>query len=204
MISPTDLLEKQLKTEGFRFIVGVDEVGYGPLAGPVVAGAVVLPTGFDLEGIRDSKKLTQKQREEANNHICDQAISFSTAFVFIDEIQTMGIRPATDEAMKEAVCNLSCGDIVLVDGNKKPSLPHLCRTIIKGDVSIASIAAASIIAKVARDYYMEELHARYPVYGFAQHKGYGTTFQMTYVQGTPDGYYPTLSRGILRVSCLRG
>ena len=94
----------------------------------------------------------------------------------------MGIRPATDEAMKEAVCNLSCGDIVLVDGNKKPSLPHLCRTIIKGDVSIASIAAASIIAKVARDYYMEELHARYPVYGFAQHKGYGTTFHLQMIK----------------------
>lgn len=180
MISPTDLLEKQLKTEGFRFIVGVDEVGYGPLAGPVVAGAVVLPSSFDLEGIRDSKKLTQKQREEVSKRIYNEAISFSIAFVFIEEIKNIGIRLATDRAMKRAVCNLSCGDIVLVDGNRKPSLPHLCRTIIKGDVSIASIAAASIIAKVARDHYMEELHARYPVYGFAQHKGYGTRshFQM--------------------------
>ena len=182
MISPTDLLEKQLKTEGFSFIAGVDEVGYGPLAGPVVAASVILPSDFDPKGIRDSKKLTQKQREEVSKRICAEAISFSIEFVFIEQINKRGIRLATDQAMKGAVGKLSYGDFVLVDGNRQIFFPYPSRTIIKGDASVVSIAAASIIAKVARDHYMEELDERYPVYGFAQHKGSGTPFHLQMIK----------------------
>ncbi len=156
-------------------VAGVDEAGRGPLAGPVVAAAVVLPEGSVIDGLNDSKKITEKARERLYPTICELAISYAVGVVTAQEIDEMNILQATLTAMQRAVLALEC-DItrVLVDGNQPPRLPFHTETVIKGDQKVGCIAAASIVAKVTRDRMMMELDQRYPQYGFSGHKGYGT------------------------------
>ena len=162
--------------EGFSLICGVDEAGRGPLAGPVCAAAVILPPDLELEGLNDSKKLSEKRREALYPLICEQALAYGIAFASEQEIDELNILQATFLAMRRAVGQLGQKpDLALVDGNREPDFGDIpVRTIIKGDSRSANIAAASILAKVMRDRFMLEQDAVYPKYGFAVHKGYGT------------------------------
>lgn len=162
--------------EGFSLICGVDEAGRGPLAGPVCAAAVILPPDLELEGLNDSKKLSEKRREALYPLICEQALAYGIAFASEQEIDELNILQATFLAMRRAVEQLGQKpDLALVDGNREPDFGDIpVRTIIKGDSRSANIAAASILAKVTRDRFMLEQDAVYPQYGFAVHKGYGT------------------------------
>ena len=162
--------------EGFSLICGVDEAGRGPLAGPVCAEAVILPPDLELEGLNDSKKLSEKRREALYPLICEQALAYGIAFASEQEIDELNILQATFLAMRRAVGQLGQKpDLALVDGNREPDFGDIpVRTIIKGDSRSANIAAASILAKVTRDRFMLEQDAAYPQYGFAVHKGYGT------------------------------
>ena len=161
--------------EGFKVVCGVDEAGRGPLCGPVCAAAVVLPTGFEIEGINDSKKLTEKKREKLFDVITENAVAYSIVMVDAKTIDEINILQATFKAMRTAVETLSVkADIALIDGNGKPGLSIEERPIIKGDAKSVSIAAASILAKVSRDRYMLKMDEEYPQYMFAKHKGYGT------------------------------
>ena len=168
--------ERRLWDSGRSLIAGVDEVGRGPLAGPVVAAAVILPHDFDVLGIDDSKKLSPKKREELAEVIKEKALAWSVGWVGPDRIDEINILEATKEAMTQAVQGLSLQpDHVLIDGNftvRALALPQTA--IVKGDANSTSIAAASILAKVTRDRYMEEMDAVYPGYAFASNKGYGT------------------------------
>jgi ribonuclease HII len=160
---------------GFVHICGVDEAGRGPLAGDVYAAAVILPPDVSLEGLNDSKKVSPKKRELLFPKIQAQAVAWQIAFATVDEIERMNILQAALLAMRRAVEGLPiAADFALVDGNQKPPLAIPCETLVKGDGRCASIAAASILAKVARDRAMVALDERCPGYGFAQHKGYGT------------------------------
>lgn len=169
-------LEKQLLREGYRFIAGVDEVGRGALAGPVVAAAVILNLKDMPKGINDSKQLTRRQRERLTDEIQQKALAFSLAQVEPDEIDKINILRASLAAMFGAVKLLNPpSDYVLIDGNQRISqLSCSQQTVIKGDSLSVSIAAASIIAKVARDKLMAEYDEKYPGYGFATHVGYAT------------------------------
>ena len=162
--------------EGFSLICGVDEAGRGPLAGPVCAAAVILPPDLELEGLNDSKKLSEKRREALYPLICEQALAYGIAFASEQEIDELNILQATFLAMRRAVEQLGQKpDLALVDGNREPDFGDIpVRTIVKGDSRSANIAAASILAKVTRDRFMLEQDAVYPQYGFAVHKGYGT------------------------------
>lgn len=168
--------EHEAMEKGYSLICGVDEAGRGPLAGPVCAAAVILPTDLDIPGLNDSKKLTEKKRDELYDIITAQAVAYGIAMVSEEEIDEINILQATFLAMKRAVESLAVKpDFVLIDGNREPDLGDLpLKTIVKGDSRSANIAAASILAKVTRDRYMTELDAIYPQYGFAVHKGYGT------------------------------
>ena len=168
--------EHEAMEKGYSLICGVDEAGRGPLAGPVCAAAVILPTDLDIPGLNDSKKLTEKKRDELYDIITAQAVAYGIAMVSEEEIDEINILQATFLAMKRAVESLAVKpDFVLIDGNREPDLGDLpLKTIVKGDSRSANIAAASILAKVTRDRYMTELDAVYPQYGFAVHKGYGT------------------------------
>jgi ribonuclease HII len=169
-------LEKQLLTEGYQFIAGVDEVGRGALAGPVVAAAVILNLRDVPKGINDSKQLTRRERERLTDEIQARALAFSLAQVEPDEIDKINILRASLNAMFAAVKLLNPpSDYVLIDGNQRISqLSCSQRSVIKGDSLSVSIAAASIIAKVARDKLMKEYDEIYPGYGFTSHVGYGT------------------------------
>jgi ribonuclease HII len=169
-------LEKQLLTEGYQFIAGVDEVGRGALAGPVVAAAVILNLDDLPSGINDSKKLTRRQREHLTTEIQARALAFSMALVGPQEIDRINILRASLNAMFSAVKLLNPpSDYVLIDGNQRISqLSCSQQSVVKGDNLSVSIAAASIIAKVARDKLMKEYDEKYPGYGFATHVGYGT------------------------------
>lgn len=168
-------IEHECFADGCSVICGVDEAGRGPLAGPVCAAAVVLPRDLDIPGLNDSKKLTDKKRRELYDIITAQALAYGVALVDEKTIDEINILQATFLAMERAVAQLSIKpDLALVDGNREPSLPVPVKTVIKGDSLSASIAAASILAKVTRDRLMEELDETYPSYGFAVHKGYGT------------------------------
>lgn len=161
--------------EKYSLICGVDEAGRGPLAGPVCAAAVVLKKDSYIEGIKDSKKLTEKKREELYDVIIREAVAYSVCLVDEKRIDEINILNATHEAMNKAVNSLSITpEFVLIDGNsiKNMSLPHKC--VVKGDDKCNSIGAASILAKVTRDRYMMDLHEKYPEYGFDKHKGYPT------------------------------
>ncbi len=168
-------LEYQLAGETEGLVCGVDEAGRGPLAGPVCAAAVLLPPGLELPGLDDSKKLSEARREALYDLIVDQAVSFGIAFATVEEIETHNILGATYLAMNRAIEALEPAPVLaLIDGNRAAGICRPCRTVVKGDSRCASIAAASILAKVTRDRYLRELDARYPEYGFARHKGYGT------------------------------
>ena len=156
-------------------ICGVDEAGRGPLAGSVYAGAVILPDGHGIKGLADSKKLSAGKRERLYDEICAKAISWSVAIASPAEIDELNILWATMLAMQRAVEGLTVvPDEVLVDGNRVPALSMPARAMVQGDALVESISAASILAKVSRDREALELDARYPEYGFARHKGYGT------------------------------
>ena len=162
--------------KGYRYICGVDEAGRGPLAGPVFAAAVILPQGLVIEGLNDSKKLTEKKREALFDVITHEAVAYGVSFATEQEIDQINILQATFLAMRRAVEMLAVSaDYALIDGNRMPELGGILgETIIKGDGKSASIAAASILAKVSRDHLMLELDKLYPQYQFAKHKGYGT------------------------------
>lgn len=169
------LYENEALASGYDIVCGVDEAGRGPLAGPVYAAAVVLKKGQTIEGVNDSKKLSEKKREELFDKIVSECSAFSVGTASEREIDEINILQATFLAMKRAVDGLSIKpDIALVDGNQIPPLDCAVKTVIKGDAKSASIAAASIIAKVSRDRYMKEMAAKYPEYQFEKHKGYGT------------------------------
>ena len=166
-----------------RFVAGVDEVGRGPLAGPVVAAAVILDPDSPIEGLADSKKLTEKRREALDPIIREQALCWALGRAEPEEIDRINILQASLLAMQRAVAGLATQpDLALVDGNKAPQLPCQIRTIVGGDASEPAISAASIIAKVARDREMVELDDRYPGYGLARHKGYPTKQHMEALQ----------------------
>ncbi|MCY4221637.1 MAG: ribonuclease HII [Thiotrichales bacterium] len=160
---------------GARLVAGVDEAGRGPLAGPVVAAAVILDPGVRIEGLTDSKRLSAGRRTDLDHEIRECALSFAVARVGATVIDTINILQATMQAMREAIDGLDTPpDEVLVDGDRCPALPYPARAVVRGDVSVAAISAASVLAKVARDQEMIEMDRRYPEYGFARHKGYGT------------------------------
>lgn len=166
--------DNEIRTR-FPIIAGVDEAGRGPLAGDVYAAAVILPSDLIIEGINDSKKLSPKKREKLYDEIIEKAEAFCIASASVEEIEKLNILNADMLAMKRAVEGLKRNvDIVLVDGNKAPDVAFKTCPVIKGDASSQSIAAASILAKVARDRYMLELDKQYPEYQFSKHKGYGT------------------------------
>lgn len=165
----------EVESPSGRDTAGVDEAGRGSLAGPVVAAAVILPPGVDLPGLRDSKLLTPAARDRLAHAIRDVATAWAVAAVEAPEIDATDILRATLQAMAEAVRQLSPQPrLVLVDGGIAPRLPMPARAVVQGDRRVRVISAASILAKVARDRIMEEWASRFPVYGFARHKGYGT------------------------------
>lgn len=168
--------EKAANKRGYNLICGVDEAGRGPLAGDVYAAAVILPQGCIIDGLDDSKKLSEKKRELLFDVICEKAIAWSIATASVEEIDSLNILQATFLAMQRAVEGLNIKpDYALVDGNMMPpKLPCPGQAIIKGDSLSHSISAASILAKVSRDRYMKKLDEEYPQYQLAKHKGYGT------------------------------
>ena len=168
-------LENEIYDSGVKLLCGVDEAGRGPLAGPVCAATVILPRGCEIPGLNDSKKLTEKKREELYDRIIDSAVSYGIAFGTIEEIEALNILGATFLAMNRAIAKLDPQpELALIDGNRNAGILVNSRCIVKGDASCADIAAASILAKVTRDRYMLELASQYPQYHFEQHKGYGT------------------------------
>lgn len=182
--------EHELIEQGYELICGVDEAGRGPLAGPVCAAAVILPTDLEIEGLNDSKKLTEKKREALYDIIIEKALAYGITLVSEKVIDEINILQATFLAMKGAVEAMELTpDYVLIDGNREPDLGQLpVKTIVKGDSRSANIAAASILAKVTRDRYMMEMDREYPQYGFAVHKGYGT--KKHYEALTEHGHCP--------------
>lgn len=186
-------LEKELYEQGYQFVCGVDEAGRGPLCGPVVAAAVILPCGLYIEGLNDSKKLTEKKREKLFDIICDSAIAYSIEQGSVDEINNTNILEATMNAMRRAINNLSVkADFALVDGNIVRDFPISARPVIHGDAISPSIAAASILAKVTRDRLCLEMDKQFPQYNIAKHKGYGTREHMELLR--LHGAEPTIYR----------
>lgn len=173
----TDLweIERELLGQGISPICGVDEAGRGPLAGPVCAAAVILPPELEIPGLNDSKKLTDKKRRALYDIIVEKAVSYGVAMVSEREIDEINILQSTFNAMERAMEKLTVQPaLALIDGNRERPFPVPVCTVVHGDGLSANIAAASILAKVTRDRYMEEMAERYPQYGFAIHKGYGT------------------------------
>ena len=172
-------LEKQYTAEGFSAICGVDEAGRGPLCGPVVAAACILPIDCKIEGLNDSKKLTAKKREALFDLICENALAYCIAEASVEEIDQMNILEADLLAMRRAIDGLQIkADYALIDGNIARDFQIPARAVIHGDAISPSIAAASILAKVTRDRQCVELDRLYPQYGIAKHKGYGTKAHM--------------------------
>ena len=168
-------LENEIYDGGVSPLCGVDEAGRGPLAGPVCAAAVILPRGAVIEGLNDSKKLSEKRREALYDEIVESAIAFGIAFASVEEIEEKNILEATFLAMNRAIEQLSVVPaLALIDGNRSKGIVLPSRCVIGGDGKCADIAAASILAKVTRDRYMLEMAEKYPQYGFERHKGYGT------------------------------
>lgn len=167
--------EQSAELKGYKAICGVDEAGRGPLAGPVCAAAVILPPNTIIDGVNDSKKLTEKKRETLFDVIKETAVSYSIAYASVEEIESINILNATMLAMKRAVEGLDVkADYAMIDGNKMPPLDIDGETIVKGDAKSMSIACASILAKVSRDRLLYEYAKEYPQYQFDKHKGYGT------------------------------
>lgn len=169
-----DLFNDLLLAQSGDLIAGVDEAGRGPLAGPVVAAAVILDPDRPIEGLRDSKKLSEPVRERLALEIKEKALAWSVAHASVEEIDSLNILQATLLAMKRAIEGLSVRpQLVLVDGNRLPKLKIPMNAIVKGDDLVPAISAASIIAKTTRDGWLRDIDAQYPEYGFARHKGYG-------------------------------
>ncbi len=172
-------IEKEMELAGYRIICGVDEAGRGPLCGPVVAAAVILPSELKIDGLNDSKKLSAKKRDLLYDIICQKAVAYCVAEGTVEEINTTNILEATLGAMRKAITGLSLKpDIALIDGNIERDFPIPARAVIHGDALSPSIAAASILAKVTRDRLCLELDKQFPMYGIAKHKGYGTKEHM--------------------------
>ena len=169
-------IENIARKKGFKLICGVDEAGRGPLAGPVCAAAVILLENTDIEGLNDSKKLSEKKREALYDVICEKALSYAVCYGTLEEIEQFNILEATFLAMNRAIDNLDTKpDYALIDGNQIPKGIQIpCETVVKGDAKSSSIAAASILAKVTRDRLLLEYDKQYPEYNFKKHKGYGT------------------------------
>lgn len=168
-------IENELFQQGIQLICGVDEAGRGPLAGPVCAAAVILPPNLEIPGLNDSKKLTDKKRRELFPVIKKQAVAYGIAFADHTEIDAINILQATYLAMERAIASLDVRpEYALIDGNRAKDFGLPVKTVVHGDSLSASIAAASILAKVTRDDYMEEMAQVYPQYHFEVHKGYGT------------------------------
>lgn len=176
MKDPIDLWTVQNElSAGFESVCGVDEAGRGPLAGPVCAAAVILPQGIEIEGLNDSKKLSEKKREALYDRVIAAAVSYGIAFASVEEIEQTDILSAALLAMNRAIAQLTPPPaLALIDGNTTRSIAVQAKSVIGGDGKCASIAAASILAKVTRDRLMRELAEEYPQYGFEKHKGYGT------------------------------
>ncbi|MCR4562189.1 MAG: ribonuclease HII [Bacilli bacterium] len=171
--------EKEYLSDSVKLIVGVDEAGRGPLAGPVYAAAVIFDPSFESDLINDSKQLSEKKRDALFDLIVKNAISYGIASVSAEEIDQYNIYEATKICMKKAIAQLKVPyDLIITDAMPLGGLPAKVVPIIKGDAQCLNVAAASILAKVSRDRYMEELDKEYPQYGFAKHKGYGTKFHM--------------------------
>ena len=189
--------ENQYHAEGYKIVCGVDEAGRGPLAGPVYAAAVILPDGLEELGINDSKKMSEKKREQLYDIVVENAIAYGVGFATEKEIDEINILNATYLAMRRAVEAMGMKpDMVLVDGNRKPGTGYEEVTIVKGDAKSISIAAASILAKVSRDRYMRELAEKYPEYEFERHKGYGT--KLHYEKIEQYGILPDHRRSFLK------
>lgn len=172
-------LEEALMREGYSLVCGVDEAGRGPLCGPVAAAACILPCGLVLDGLNDSKKLSEKKREALYDQICENAIAYAIALGSVEEINETDILSTTLHAMRRAIDALEPkADFALIDGNITRDFTLPCRAVVHGDATSPSIAAASILAKVTRDRLCAELDAQYPQYGIAKHKGYGTKAHM--------------------------
>lgn len=186
---------------GYNLVCGVDEAGRGPLAGPVCAAAVVLPKGLILEGVNDSKKLTEKKREALFDVITEQALDWSVAFATVEEIEEINILNAAMLAMKRAVEGLKNPvDFAIIDGNRKPPLKIDCEAVVKGDAKSMSVAAASILAKVSRDRILRQYAVDYPQYGFEKHKGYGTKVHVEALKkyGPCEVHRPSFLKKILK------
>lgn len=168
--------ENAARQNGYKYICGVDEAGRGPLAGPVCAAAVILPADVYIEGLNDSKKLSEKKREALYGVITEKAVAYGVAFGTLEEIEEFNILNATFLAMNRAIDELEVKpDYALIDGNRVPAGINIpCETVVKGDFKSASIAAASILAKVTRDRLLLRYDDEYPQYNFKKHKGYGT------------------------------
>lgn len=173
---PDYSIEKEISLKGYKYICGVDEAGRGPLAGPVCAAAVILKPDTQIEGLNDSKKLSEKKREALFDVICEKATAYSVAFATVPEIEQFNILNATYLAMNRAIEGLRCkADFAIIDGNRVPTdCPVEVKTVVKGDSLSMSVAAASVLAKVSRDRLMLTLDEEYPQYNFKKHKGYGT------------------------------
>ena len=169
-------LEKAARNEGYNIVCGVDEAGRGPLAGPVCAAAVILPEDCVIDGLNDSKKISEAKREKLYDVIIEKAVAYSVCYGMLHEVEQYNILEATYLAMNRAVQGLPVKpDLALIDGNRVPKGATVpCKTVVKGDSKSFSIAAASILAKVTRDRLMLEYAQKYPQYGFEKHKGYGT------------------------------
>ena len=168
-------LENEIYAGGVKLLCGVDEAGRGPLAGPVCAAAVILPQNCEIQGLNDSKKLSEKKREALFDVICASAVSYGIAFATVEEIEEYNILGATFMAMNRAIARLDrVPELALIDGNRNTGIQIPSRCVIGGDGKCADIAAASVLAKVTRDRYMRQMAELYPQYGFEKHKGYGT------------------------------
>ncbi len=176
--------EEKAKLNGYKYVCGVDEAGRGPLAGPVCAAAVILPDGILIDGLDDSKKLSEKKREQLFDVITKNAVDYCICYASVEEIEKYNILGATFLAMDRAIDGLSVKpDYALIDGNRVPNNIKInCETVIKGDAKSYSVAAASVLAKVSRDRLMLEYDEQYPQYGFKKHKGYGTKDHYTAIK----------------------
>lgn len=182
-LNPNDAFECEAWTRGFRRVAGVDEAGRGPLAGPVVAVAVVLPRRCRMEGLQDSKLLSERQRDRLYTNLLTVAVDVGVGVVDAEVIDALNILEATRLAMCQAIRHLSPPpDYLLLDAVVLPGVPTEQRAVIKGDRLCLSVAAASVVAKVLRDRLMVRAHARYPQYGFLMHKGYGTVEHLRQLQ----------------------
>ena len=193
--------ENSAYERGYNAVCGVDEAGRGPLAGPVCAAAVLLPKGLILEGVNDSKKLSEKKREALFDIITEQAEDWSLGFATVEEIEEINILNAAMLAMKRAVEGLKIPvDFAIIDGNRKPSLNIDCEAVVKGDAKSMSVAAASILAKVSRDRILRQYAIDYPQYGFEKHKGYGTKLHVEALKkyGPCEVHRPSFLKKILK------